>query len=45
MTLGGGGHRSAAGCTVNGTVEEVTEKILSAIKKALEENDAGVSAY
>lgn len=39
--LGGGGHRAAAGCTVEGDLAEVREKILSAVAEALEEVDAG----
>jgi len=29
--FGGGGHRNAAGCTIQGTVEEVKQKIVNAI--------------
>lgn len=39
--LGGGGHKAAAGCTVEGTLKEAKAAILSAIKEALEEADAG----
>ena len=35
LMLGGGGHIKAAGCFVQGTVEEVKEKILSEIRKVL----------
>lgn len=35
LMLGGGGHIRAAGCFVQGTVEEVKEKILSEIRKVL----------
>lgn len=45
MSLGGGGHRAAAGCTLEGTLEEVREKVLGAIKNALEDENAGISAY
>ncbi len=31
--LGGGGHRYAAGCTLNGTLEEVQEKVRSLVKQ------------
>ncbi len=41
--LGGGGHKAAAGCTVEGTLNEAKAAILSAIKEALEEIDAGSS--
>ena len=41
--LGGGGHKAAAGCTVEGTLNEAKATILSAIKEALEEIDAGSS--
>ncbi len=42
-TLGGGGHKAAAGCTVEGTLEEAKDAILKAVEKALEEADAGSS--
>ncbi len=45
MALGGGGHRAAAGCTLEGSLEEVKEKILKVIKDSLEESNAGISAY
>jgi phosphoesterase RecJ-like protein len=35
LMLGGGGHIRAAGCFVQGTVQEVKEKILSEIRKVL----------
>ncbi len=39
--LGGGGHKAAAGCTVEGSLKETKAAILGAIKEALEEIDAG----
>lgn len=42
--LGGGGHKNAAACVINGTLDEVKEKVLSEIKIALEENNAGTFA-
>lgn len=30
--FGGGGHRNASGCTLNGTVAEVTDRILAALE-------------
>ena len=39
--LGGGGHRSAAGCTLEGTLSEVKAELLSVVGQALEECDAG----
>lgn len=36
LLLGGGGHPGAAGCFVNGTLEQVKTKILSTIKHELE---------
>ena len=45
MALGGGGHRAAAGCTLEGSLEEVKEKILKVIKDSLEESNAGISTY
>lgn len=41
--LGGGGHRGAAGATVNGTLEEVKAKILSAVGESMEALDAGTA--
>lgn len=41
MELGGGGHKGAAGATLTGTLDEVKEKILAAVGKAMEEIDAG----
>ncbi len=35
-TFGGGGHKVAAGCIVNGTAEEVADKIVAAAQNALE---------
>lgn len=35
--LGGGGHKAAAGCTIEGSLDEVKEKILAVVGKALEE--------
>jgi len=35
--LGGGGHVNAAGCMVTGTLEQAKEKLLEAVKSALEE--------
>jgi len=34
-TFGGGGHASAAGCKLNGTLREVKGKILKAVRKAV----------
>lgn len=33
--FGGGGHKRAAGCNIEGTVDEVKERILSVIEKSL----------
>lgn len=35
LMFGGGGHVKAAGCFIQGTVEEVKEKLLSEIKKVI----------
>jgi len=40
-TLGGGGHIGAAGASVKGDLQEVKEKVLAAVKTALEEANAG----
>jgi bifunctional oligoribonuclease and PAP phosphatase NrnA len=37
LSLGGGGHARAAGCTINGAMEEVIQIVLGKIKKAFEE--------
>lgn len=37
--FGGGGHMRAAGCTINGTVEEAAERLVPAVKKYLEETE------
>ena len=42
--IGGGGHNSAAGATVHGTLEEVKTMGLDAVKKNMEESDARVSS-
>lgn len=36
--LGGGGHARAAGCAVEGTLEQAKQKILDAVQESLEEN-------
>lgn len=41
--LGGGGHKAAAGCTATGTLDEVKNQILTAVKDALEESNAGTN--
>ena len=33
--FGGGGHQRAAGATAQGTLEEVRERILNEVRKAL----------
>lgn len=42
--LGGGGHISAAGASVKGSLEEVKQAVLRAVGKALEESYAGITA-
>ncbi len=41
--LGGGGHRAAAGASVKGSLEEVKQKVLLAVKENMEEAYAGAS--
>jgi phosphoesterase RecJ-like protein len=36
--FGGGGHAAAAGCAVKGTLKQVQDKVLKAIKKAIKES-------
>jgi phosphoesterase RecJ-like protein len=33
--LGGGGHASAAGCTLQGTLEETRDRLLAEVEKQL----------
>ena len=42
--LGGGGHKGAAGATVKGSLEEVKEKVLAAVKNNLEKANVGITA-
>lgn len=42
--LGGGGHRGAAGATINGNLDEVKAMILSAVGDSMEAIDAGITA-
>ncbi len=35
LRLGGGGHPQAAGCTVNGTLAEVQQAVLKALREAI----------
>ncbi len=42
--LGGGGHKGAAGASVNGTLEQVKELVLCSVKDALEGEYAGTSS-
>ncbi len=42
--LGGGGHKNAAGATLSGTLNEVKEQILEAVKHQMEETNAWSSA-
>jgi phosphoesterase RecJ-like protein len=36
LSMGGGGHPQAAGCSCTGNLEEIQERVLSAVKGALE---------
>lgn len=40
--LGGGGHKAAAGCTLEGDLDSVKKQVLEAVRTALEENNAGI---
>ena len=42
--LGGGGHKNAAGCSLNGSLEEVKKQILEVVRKSLEAAYAGTSS-
>ena len=39
MALGGGGHRQASGATVEGTLEEVRERVMPMLQKAAEDGE------
>ena len=39
-SLGGGGHKNAAGVSLSGELQEVKDKILSAVKQNMEESNA-----
>ena len=43
-SFGGGGHKAAAGCTIEGNLEYVKQSLLAVIGKALEEKDAGTNS-
>lgn len=42
--LGGGGHNSAAGANVTGTLDEVKNKVLTAVKQVMDEAYAGITS-
>ncbi len=42
--LGGGGHAAAAGASMNGSLNEIKEKILAVLKPKMEAIDAGISS-
>ncbi len=44
-SLGGGGHKGAAGATLNGTLSEVKAKTLEAVRAHMEEKDAWSAAH
>ena len=45
--FGGGGHKKAAGCTINGTLEAATERILQELRTALvkQTNNKSTATY
>lgn len=40
--LGGGGHTQASGCTVDGTLEEIRQRVLPMTKKVVQQGEAGL---
>jgi phosphoesterase RecJ-like protein len=42
LRLGGGGHPQAAGCTLEGDLSQVQERVLAEIRQSLSEQRAGV---
>ncbi len=43
-SLGGGGHKAAAGASVKGSLQEVKAKVLEAVRLALEASNVGTSS-
>ena len=43
-SLGGGGHKAAAGATLTGTLKDVKEQVLQSVKQAMEEANVGISS-
>lgn len=43
-SLGGGGHKAAAGATMSGTLSQVKERLLVAVESAMEEANARSSS-
>jgi phosphoesterase RecJ-like protein len=41
--FGGGGHLRAAGCNIKGTMEEVKEKVFTAVREALAQSGGGAA--
>lgn len=41
--LGGGGHKAAAGCTLEGTLSNVKEELLKAVGETIDEYDKGLA--
>lgn len=41
LSFGGGGHAMAAGCTLEGSGEQVREKVLAAVRRALSQSGSG----
>jgi phosphoesterase RecJ-like protein len=45
LNLGGGGHPQAAGCTLDGNLNEVRDKVLTAVKETLSKSKAQSSKF
>lgn len=39
LCIGGGGHARAAGASIQGNIDQVKEKIMKEVRKALHDND------
>jgi phosphoesterase RecJ-like protein len=37
QSLGGGGHKNAAGCVLDGTIEEVRRRVITEVQAVIQE--------
>ena len=43
LRLGGGGHPQAAGCTLEGELSQIQERVLAEVRRSLDQQRAGVA--